>query len=80
MTALGRYPLSRADLLQDVATNAGRVPGCDTAEQVAAFVEGAHRKGKALAAASPAAVHDMNTAEGVAAFVLNAGRRAGNAK
>jgi len=74
MTALGRYPLSRADLLRDVAANAGRVPGCDTAEQVAAFVEGAHRKGQAMAAASPAAGPDMNTPEGVAAFVMTAGK------
>lgn len=67
-------PQSRAEILRDLAANQGRVPGCDTPEQVAAFVEGAHAKAKALAAASPAAGPDMNTPEGVAAFVLNAGK------
>ena len=68
-------PKSRAEILREMAANAGRVPGCDTPEQVAAFVEGAHRKGQALAAASPAAASNMETVEGVAAFVLSAGKR-----
>ncbi len=67
-------PKTRAEILRELAANAGRVPGCDTAEQVAAFVEGAHRKGQALAAASPAAGPDMETPEGVAAFVMTAGK------
>jgi hypothetical protein len=66
-------PKSRAEILRELAANAGRVPGCDTPEQLAAFVEGAHRKGQAPAA-SPAAGPDMNTPEGVAAFVLAAGK------
>jgi len=71
-------PKSRAEILRELAANAGRVPGADTPEQIAAFVEGAHRKGKALAAASPAAGPDMNTPEGVAAFVLSAGKPRGS--
>jgi len=67
-------PKSRAEILRELAANQGRVPGCDTPEQVAAFVEGAHRKGQALAAASPAAGPDMDTPEGIAAFVLAAGK------
>jgi len=70
-------PKSRAEILRELAANAGRVPGCDTAEQVAAFVEGAHRKGQALAVASPAAGPNMETVEGVAAFVLAAGKQRG---
>ncbi len=67
-------PKSRAEILRELAANQGRVPGCETVEQVAAFVEGAHRKGQALAAASPTAGPDMETPEGVAAFVLAAGK------
>lgn len=77
MIALGQHLPSRADLLRDVAANAGQVPGCNTPEQVAAFVEGAHKKGAALAAAASAKASDMETAESVAAFILNAGRNAG---
>ncbi len=71
---------SRVEMLRDLAANQGRVPGADTPEQIAAFVEGAHKKGKALAAASPATGPDLETPESVAAFVLSAGRRTGSAK
>ncbi len=70
-------PKSRAEILRELAANQGRVPGCDTAEQIAAFVEGAHKKGKALAAASPAAGPKMETPDDVAAFVLSAGKPRG---
>ncbi len=67
-------PKSRAEILRELAANQGRVPGCESPEQVAAFVEGAHRKGQALAAASPATGSNMETPDDVAAFVLNAGK------
>ena len=68
-----------AEILQQLAPNAGRVSAADTPEAVAEFVTSACTRARNVAAASPATTPDMTTAEGVALFVLNAGRRTARA-
>ncbi len=68
-----------AEILQQIAPNAGRVASADTPEAVAEFVTSAGTRARNVAATSPAATPDMTTAEGVALFVLNAGRRTARA-
>ena len=69
-----------AEILQQLAPNAGRVSAADTPEAVAEFVTSAGTRARSVAAAvpgvAPAAGPDMETPESVAAFVLSAGRRA----
>jgi hypothetical protein len=72
-----------AEILQQIAPNAGRVASADTPEAVAAFVASVGTRARSVAAPAPAATPgvapaagpDMETPESVAAFVLSAGRR-----
>lgn len=70
-----RRPMSRAEMAREVSAARGRVPGCDTAEKLAAFVDRAGAKAHGTAKPAARGKPDMNTPEGVAAFVLGAGRR-----
>lgn len=70
-----RRPMSRAEMARELSAARGRVPGCDTAAQLAAFVDRAGAKANGTAKRAKCAKPDMNTPEGVAAFVLGAGRR-----
>lgn len=75
-----RRPMSRAEMAWELSAARGRVPGCDTAEKLAAFVDRAGAKAHGTAEPAARGKPDMDTPEGVAAFVLSAGRRAGVVK
>lgn len=68
---------TQAELRCEMVANGGRVPGCDTPEQAAAFVHRAAAKASAPGKPRALGKPNMDTPEGMAAFILSAGKRTG---